>query len=438
MYRQDRGPMLLAVVWVFAFLTLATVATRIWTRCKILHRSGPEDWLLLFAWVLLIIYSALLTASVHLGLGKHPYAIDPSNISRALKLYTLAVPFGILVLALPTLAVAIVLRDLIAPTKRHTWILYLFPLVQIIISAVGIIVTFETCKPTSTLWSPQPNSTCFHRNRILGVSYFISVYNASVDIFLAAVPLAAFWKLQIKRKAKVVLGLVMSATVLAAICALVRLAYVPSLVDVQDYPYASILHTVWSVIECNVIIIAACIPGLRPFVKYVRSRFAKKRQPTPLYLHPKTSLHDLSMASTALPSPLSLRRMEPRSSGSVSGSLPGRPPKVYRQNSLARIESTAWAPDEATIEWQPGYREGEKNMGTHKHGEEKEEARGRPGGLEAGEAIEVDGRDLGTDEDSERDSQVQDLREILDENRVEYRQSWLDKMRARVDKRMTI
>ena len=58
--------------------------------------------------------------------------------------------------------------------------------------------------------------------------------------------------------------------------------------------------------------------------------------------------------------------------------------------------------------------------------------------MEAGEAVEVDGRDIGPIGDAERDSQVQELREILEENRVEDRQSWLIKMRERVDKRMTI
>ena len=121
-----------------------------------------------------LIYGALLTASVRLGLGKHPHAIDPSKMSQMLKLYTMATPFGILVLALPTLAIAIVLADLIGSTRRHTWILYLFPVLQILIGIIGIILLFTQCKPASTLWRAQPGPRCLDPSRMTGYVYFMS------------------------------------------------------------------------------------------------------------------------------------------------------------------------------------------------------------------------------------------------------------------------
>lgn len=129
--------------------------------------------------------------------------------------------------------------------------------------------------------------------------------------------------------------------------------------------------------------------------------------------------------------------MEPRSSGSASGSLYAPVAKVYRQNSLAMIESTVAAPEE-TDRLQQEQEGEEEKVNSDGNDEEYEERRGRTGRMEAGEAVEVDGRDIGPIGDAERDSQVQELREILEENRVEDRQSWLIKMRERVDKRMTI
>lgn len=124
--------------------------------------------------VISLIYGALLTASVRLGLGKHPYAMDPSKMSQTLKLYTMATPFGILVLALPALAIAIVLTDLIGPTRRHTWILYPFPVLQIVIGIVGIILLFTQCKPASTLWRSHPGPRCLDPSHMTGYVYFMS------------------------------------------------------------------------------------------------------------------------------------------------------------------------------------------------------------------------------------------------------------------------
>ncbi|KAL8799716.1 MAG: hypothetical protein Q9182_005694 [Xanthomendoza sp. 2 TL-2023] len=408
-FKQDRGPRLVIVIWVFALLTLATVGAKVWTRCKILRRSGIEDVLMFLAWLLSVIYGALLTASVKLGLGKHPYAIDPTKISQTLELYTVA---------------------------------------------------------TSS----------------------------------------------------------------AAICAFVRIAYVALLNDVKDYTYSSINHTLWAVIEGNVIIIAACLPDLRPFVKHVCSknlvkdtlsspssslpaRLRKTHLPPPLPLGHKTSQPKMSDASTSFPSPLSPRRMEPRPCGSVSGSLQPPDYKTYRLNSFERLESNQRTQNEKFIGWRPGFCgadgevaetneregkveeerrsvgaidiekrneaiEGEKNedparteADAEQAGEteaieeigkddpasaepagENEEQRGRTGKpnpadaveavdetkMERGVAVEEEEEEAEGEEQQRRESQVQELREFLAESRASARQSWIEQVRERVDKRMTI
>ncbi|KAL8727666.1 MAG: hypothetical protein Q9166_005902 [cf. Caloplaca sp. 2 TL-2023] len=344
--KQDRGPRLVIIIWVFASLTLTAVSIKVWTRIKVLHRSGLEDFLMLSAWVLSVIYGALVTASVHMGLGRHPYAIDPTKISHTLKLYTIAMPFGVL---------------------------------------------FSFSLPSTS----------------------------------------------------------------AAICALVRLAYVSPLGDLKDYTYKSINHTMWAVIEGNAIIIAACIPGLCPFVKYVHSKnltenltrhlpscflpssLREKHRPSPLPLGCKSSQHNASDASTSLPTPLSPRRMEPRSSGSVSGSLHPTNHRLYRQNSFARIESTSGRPEE--VDFGYGCFGKEKKMtNVSEKGKEVEEPRGTTGSKGAGQVVEMCKGNSGVDEEEERENEVQGLREMLEENRAEKRMSWLEKVRARVDKRMTI
>ncbi|KAL8787227.1 MAG: hypothetical protein Q9213_002338 [Squamulea squamosa] len=191
---------------------------------------------------------------------------------------------------------------------------------------------------------------------------------------------------------------------------------------------------------------AACIPGLRPLVKHIRSRCVQDQRPAPIHLESKTSQQDLSNPSTTLPSPISLRRMEPRPSGSVCGSLQVPKPRAYRENSLAIIDSRQTVQDEVDIEWRQGYGNGkgkekastDEEVETGDRDDDVGYRRGRARGMEAGEATEVDSRDIGTVGDVEREREVQELREILEENKAEERRSWLEKMRERVDKRMTL
>ncbi|KAL8883757.1 MAG: hypothetical protein Q9192_007013 [Flavoplaca navasiana] len=193
-YEQDRGPGLVIIIWVFASLSLATVTIRLWTRFNFLRRSGPEDFLILSAMVSTmsqqlqpnsdldqvnsLIWGAILTASVRQGLGKHAYALAPSRVSMALKLYAISVPFGLTTLGLPTVALAIVLNNLIASTKRHTCIIFVLPILRLVLAFIEIVLLFTSCKPVSTLWNPQPGAKYgFRRHPTPGI-------DAMADAFL--------------------------------------------------------------------------------------------------------------------------------------------------------------------------------------------------------------------------------------------------------------
>ncbi|KAL9115030.1 MAG: hypothetical protein Q9187_007382 [Circinaria calcarea] len=58
----------------------------------------------------------------------------------------------------------------------------------------------------------------------------------------------------------------MGMTTLAAICAIVKIIKLNELADLIDFTYGIVDLVIWAIVEANVIIIAACIPTLRPFV----------------------------------------------------------------------------------------------------------------------------------------------------------------------------
>lgn len=48
---RNRGPELLAVIWVFTIVALLTVGLKIYTRIKILRETGLDDLLIFFSTV---------------------------------------------------------------------------------------------------------------------------------------------------------------------------------------------------------------------------------------------------------------------------------------------------------------------------------------------------------------------------------------------------
>ena len=92
----------------------------------------------------------------------------------ALKLYAISVPFGLMLSGLPTVALAIVLNNLIASTKRHTSIIFALPVLRLVLAFVEIVLLFTLCNPVSTLWNPQPGAKCRSPLFTIRFLYFLS------------------------------------------------------------------------------------------------------------------------------------------------------------------------------------------------------------------------------------------------------------------------
>ncbi|KAL8648853.1 MAG: hypothetical protein Q9226_005817 [Calogaya cf. arnoldii] len=184
--QQDKGPNLVRIIWIFESFSLIVACLKVWTRVKVLRQSGLEDVFILLSAVLSLVYGSLLTASIHYGLGRHAAAIAPT-VLKALKFYAAAIPFGMLSVTLPTLAIAIIIKQTTDPLPRQLRILYGVPCLNLLIRIVNVILVFLSC--------PQ---------------------DSAID------------------------------------------------------------YTIWVVIEGDVIIITACVPGLRPFVKYLRQRYGSE------------------------------------------------------------------------------------------------------------------------------------------------------------------
>ncbi|KAL8886831.1 MAG: hypothetical protein Q9215_005503 [Flavoplaca cf. flavocitrina] len=266
--KQDRGPLLLRVIWVFASLALTVVCCKTWTRFKVLRKSGLEDVFVLLGWVTSLTYGSLLTISVRSGLGKHPAAIEPTAILNAILWYERGIPLGMLSVTLPMFAITIVLDNITDPWRRQRRLLYGIPVLNLVIRIVNVILVFTSCPRTDTPKGLHTGTKCFSpvvalyylyfaisefhlrrtSNLMLLAAYISTVgFSAATEIFLTLWPIIAFWRLRLKAKDKIILLLLFSTTAL---------------------------------IEGDAIVITACVPGLRPFIKYLRQKINPSQLPS--------------------------------------------------------------------------------------------------------------------------------------------------------------
>ncbi|KAL5003013.1 hypothetical protein BDV10DRAFT_64999 [Aspergillus recurvatus] len=270
-FSQNRQAEVHVVGWVFTGVAIATVGLKVTAR-HMVRRLGWDDFFIFFSLALSIIAAALVSYSVTLGLGRHTAAVMAEHgmerVSMTAKWQILGYPFNIGSFSFPNISIAILINNLLDPNPLRARLLLGMSILQVVFAMASVFLIFLQCKPTAALWDHTiADATCWDQAIFYDFSYWVSAYTTLTDIVLAVVPITVFWKLQMRRSTKVGVCIMMSLTLLSAIVTIVKATYLPLFTDVEDPLYNVTPLVIWGLIEQNVVIVAACIPTLRPFFR---------------------------------------------------------------------------------------------------------------------------------------------------------------------------
>ena len=140
-----------------------------------------------------------------------------------------------------------------------------------IVFAWGIGVSLSlvfTCSPVQAQWDiTLTTAVCVSRRAVyLGAS----VPNVVTDVLLLGLPIPYVWKLNAPVFQRVVLVGMFSLGVFVSVVSIVRLSILMGLdLTSSDVTYNLSQVFIWSLVEVNVGIICACLPSLRPAVRYL-------------------------------------------------------------------------------------------------------------------------------------------------------------------------
>ncbi|KAJ5370133.1 uncharacterized protein N7496_006225 [Penicillium cataractarum] len=269
-YSETRAAEINAVGWVFTGIAIAAVFLKLFARMES-KRAGWDDFFIFFSLVTLsIIATSFVSYSVTLGLGRHTAAVVAEHgMERYVQTaywQILGFPFNIGIF-FPNISIAILIVHLLDPNPLRTRLLYAMTVFQVIFAMISVFIVFFQCKPTAKLWNHSLEGTCWSSDIFDDFSYWVSAYTTMTDFVLAIVPINAFWKLQMPTSTKVGVCVMMGLTMLSAIVTIIKATYLHLFTDHIDPLFNVVPLVLWGLIEQNVVIIAACVPTLRPFFR---------------------------------------------------------------------------------------------------------------------------------------------------------------------------
>lgn len=281
---KGRSAAVLAVTVVMIVLSSLFVFFRTLSRAAIVKKLSVDDYFMIVAWVTAFGLSFCVLYGCTYGLGRHETDIPRSWQDSLRKVdYAFSVLYQPALMATKTSILAFYLT-LPASNRIFKWAcIGTLAVVNIGGLALGLFMIFQ-CRPVSAAWRfPLPSGA--HCTDIVTIYLSSAPLNIITDLAIFFLPMPILTGMRLPKKQKIILVITFSFGIFVAAVDVVRIVYLQGAAKTRiediyratkhglaqdseenDFSYYASLVFVWSVIEVNIGIMCACVPGLKPLI----------------------------------------------------------------------------------------------------------------------------------------------------------------------------
>ncbi|ROV99459.1 hypothetical protein VMCG_06365 [Cytospora schulzeri] len=257
-----KGPIVVVVLFVEAFVSALFIGLRWFTRRFIRGDVGADDYVLWATLLFQVLFAVFFLISSIYGFGQHNADLDEYSIMMATKVELMGQFSVSLAMGASKAAVALLLLRIINIFWQRC-VLWFWIFSMMFLSILLAVACFAQCTPVESLWNPKvPVLAC--PINLTNVAFVMCSWSAAMDFFLAFFPWYVLWKLNMKRKDKITICVSLSLGVFAGACGIVRTTGLAVLGETADYLYATADSVMWTSSELCITIVCVSIPSLRP------------------------------------------------------------------------------------------------------------------------------------------------------------------------------
>ncbi|KKY36692.1 putative integral membrane protein [Diaporthe ampelina] len=261
---ESQGPTVTTVSVVFGVITILTMALRLFARIYITRSFGPDDGEpYLLAWAFII---ATILAVNH-GLGSHMEEVmlrgTDNLISYSQIVWLSSIFYNACLGFIKTSVLALYARLGDRELRRLAFVIIGVVACQ---AGANVIVCIFQCTPVQAAYNLNiTNKKCININAFYLAN---AAVNISTDFLTYTLPIKMVSKLQMPKRQKIGLGVMMSLGFFACLSSIIRITYIPQMLEPDadaTWVISGAMH--WSAIEITVGILAASIPSFKALAK---------------------------------------------------------------------------------------------------------------------------------------------------------------------------
>ncbi|KAI0442179.1 hypothetical protein F4803DRAFT_382051 [Xylaria telfairii] len=255
----------IGVVSVLHIIALTIAILRMYSRIFLAKAFGWDDGFMVGATLsALLSYILYIYESQH-GFGKHKVFVSTDDLWKFGAASFAQTILNLLGLALLKISLSFSLLRL-CRGKVFKWVLWGAVAFVTIYTVFAFLTLFLYCQPLSGFWDLNSGAKCYSLTLFIRFGLANTALSIFTDILLASLPIPIIWQLQLKKKIRIYLIIMLAlgwgAVGIGIVKAINQINYSP----LGDTTFEISVPT-WAFIQLNVSIIAACAPQLKKLLR---------------------------------------------------------------------------------------------------------------------------------------------------------------------------
>ncbi|RHZ50893.1 hypothetical protein CDV55_101456 [Aspergillus turcosus] len=264
---QGRSILVFTVALVFLCLSFIAVALRCFVRLRLVKAFGWDDGLMVLAMVFNIWFSTCILGGAFAGIGKRFDQFDSvADIQTALLWWWLGQCAYAWVVSTARISIAVLLLRLTVRRRSSAVIYIVIGLTATVGLAFWLVLTLQ-CHPVREFWERTGKGHCIDTQHLLDVAYLYSATACLCDFTLGLFPIYLIKDLQMNRRTKYAVGIILSMGCIAGAAVAARIPFLPRYRE-PDFLYVTVGIGISSNVEAGLGIIAGSLITLRPLMRW--------------------------------------------------------------------------------------------------------------------------------------------------------------------------
>ncbi|KAL4913344.1 hypothetical protein BDW62DRAFT_214339 [Aspergillus aurantiobrunneus] len=260
LFIENRAVIIAGVI----FCTICLVL-RVYTKATLLSKFGWDD-----AWAFSVATQAVsLSGYQNAAVGIHLWNVPPDTFLVFQKTVFVAGIVYVPALGFAKASLIILYYRIVNQQRLYRFALYVIAAVVVGYSVAIIFALIFACRPIKKAWNAAVPGTCIDQNGLYAAT---AVTNTVTDVALIIVPIPVVVSLNMPTIQKIGLFFMFVVGCATVITSIIRLVTLFPFLETSDKTYQIAWTDIWINVEANFIIICACLPFLRHFLR----RYAPK------------------------------------------------------------------------------------------------------------------------------------------------------------------